>query len=86
MVSREAVAHRFLDDSRTVDLHCWLQGDEDGGVGVQCRTCDRGGMPVVYYPGWGTSPYPEAEVPTATGVLHLYLLANAHVQQHHGQG
>lgn len=73
-------------DSATVDAHCRMQGDEDGGVGVQCRTCDLGGRPVVYYPGYGSNPYPEAEVPTATGILHLYLLANAHVHQHHGQG
>jgi hypothetical protein len=23
-------------------------GDEDGGVGLQCKVCDRGGLPVVY--------------------------------------
>lgn len=34
----------------TLDEVLYLQGDEDGDVGVQCRRCyDRGGLPVVFY-------------------------------------
>jgi hypothetical protein len=26
-----------------------LVGDEDCGVGIDCRVCDRGGAPIAYY-------------------------------------
>ena len=26
-----------------------LVGDEDCGVGIDCRICDRGGAPIAYY-------------------------------------
>lgn len=40
----------------TLDEAYWLSGDEDTGVGLQCRLCDRGGLPVAYYLGI-SSPY-----------------------------
>jgi hypothetical protein len=92
MAAKEVVVRLELDDdlrkaisnavsARAVDEHCWLSGDEDGGVDVQCRTCDLGGKPVAYYPGISGNPYPD--VPTATGIFELYVLANKHVREHH---
>jgi hypothetical protein len=95
MATREVTVHLVIDDERirklvadavdaaSVDEHCWLGGYEDGGVGVNCRTCDLGGQPVAYYPGTGDNPYPEAETPTVTGIFDLYVLANKHVREHH---
>ena len=98
MAIREATVRLVLDDERIaqaigavldaaeVDVHCRLVGDEDCGVGIECRTCDLGGQPIAYHPGLDVNPYPEAEVPTATGIFHLYLLANKHVRDHHAAG
>jgi hypothetical protein len=91
MASREVTIRLVIDDerlrqmiaaeldARRVDEHCRLSGDEDCGVGVTCRTCDLGGKPVAYYPG-------ISDVPTATGILHLYLLAQEHVRAQHEHG
>lgn len=64
-----------------VDVHVWLQGDEDGGVGAQCRTCDRGGEAVAWY--GLPNPYDEDRVPTALTIYGLYMLALQHVRQVH---
>src|SRR5881396_1555535 len=78
---RRLVAHTL--DAASVDEHCRLSGDEDCGVGVECRTCDTGGQPIAYYEGISPNPYPEAETPTARGFFDLYLLATRHVRDHH---
>lgn len=33
----------------TFDEMFYLMGDEDTDVGVHCRVCDTGGLPVVFY-------------------------------------
>ena len=30
------------------DATFYLAGDEDAGVGLACRLCDRGGLPIAY--------------------------------------
>lgn len=35
----------------TLDDVMRLVGDEDCGVGIDCRICDRGGAPIAYYAG-----------------------------------
>lgn len=95
MASKEVTVRLVIDDERIrklfasavdaagVDEHCRLQGDEDCGVGVQCRTCDTGGQPIAWYNRYEDNPYPEVETPTAKGIFELYLLANKHVREHH---
>jgi len=39
-----------------------LVGDEDCGVGIDCRACDRGGAPIAYYAGLD-QPYPTDAAP-----------------------
>jgi len=41
----------------------YLMGDEDCGVGVNCKFCDRGGLPVIYY------SFPEDKTYSATDVV-----------------
>lgn len=64
----------------------WLVGDEDCGVGINCRVCDRGGAPVAYYAGI-SQPYPTAAapdvVPTDT-VAGLFATAVSHAREVHG--
>lgn len=45
-------------DLAQIDAGFWLAGDEDTGVGLNCRDCDRGGAPVAYLVGI-SSGYPE---------------------------
>jgi hypothetical protein len=49
-----------------LDEQLYLQGDEDAGVGIQCRVCDRGGAPVAYY----TYPDGQAYEGTDVQVVH----------------
>jgi hypothetical protein len=61
-----------------------LVGDEDCGVGVNCRLCDTGGRPVAWYDGYGVAnPYPDGEVPTAHTITELVALGNGHLRDVH---
>jgi hypothetical protein len=75
-----------VPDLTSLDQHLRLVGDEDCGVGVNCRSCDTGGAPVVWYAGYGLdNPYPEAEVPTANTIGELVDLGLQHVRTLHGE-
>lgn len=62
-----------------------LSGDEDCGVGLDCRVCDRGGAPIAYYAGLD-QPYPTGRAPdvvpvdTIAGLLSVGI---AHQATHH---
>ncbi len=65
-----------------LDAAYWLAGDEDCGVGLHCRTCDRGGSPVAYYPGL-TSPYEDrADVATVDTIAALLDAGRQHLTTH----
>lgn len=68
-----------------VDELLWLSGDEDCDVSVQCRGCDKGGEPVVFYTTHGTNPYDKARVPTARTIAELADLMVRHVREVHGE-
>jgi len=64
---------RLVPLMEQLDKHCVLTGDEDGGVGIECRLCDAGGQPVAYY-GWDN---PYHKVPEVTHVREIGALINA---------
>jgi hypothetical protein len=76
-----------------VDGLLYLQGDEDCDVSVQCRGCDKGGEPVIWYtvtpglPGYAPTPnpYDEARVWTAHTTAELFALMVRHVREVHGE-
>jgi hypothetical protein len=62
-----------------------LEGDEDCGVGIHCRTCNTGGAPIAYYAGLN-QPYPTTTEPDTTPVDTITALleaGEAHASQHH---
>jgi hypothetical protein len=70
----------------TYDLDQWVRlvGDEDCGVSIACNTCDRGGLPLAYYPGIGNSPYsPNDGVVTVTTIDGLLTAARGHINTEH---
>jgi hypothetical protein len=67
-----------------IDELLYLQGDEDCDVSVQCRGCDKGGEPVIFYTQFGRNPYDEQRVPTARTIAELFSLMNRHVREVHG--
>jgi hypothetical protein len=66
-----------------VDQFLYLQGDEDCDVSVQCRGCDKGGEPVIFYTRFGKNPYDEQRVSTARTIADLLSLMNRHVREVH---
>lgn len=72
----------------TLDELFRLVGDEDCGVGINCRLCDRGGAPVAYYAGLD-QPYPTALAPDVVPVSTigaLLIAALDHRSDHHSGG
>jgi hypothetical protein len=67
-----------------VDDLLWLAGDEDGDVSVQCRGCDKGGEPVVFYSTHGSNPYDEVRVPMARTYSEMIRLSHLHLRETHG--
>ncbi len=65
-----------------IDSVFYLMGDEDGGVGLQCRLCDLGGRPVTYY---GHDPYPSPEVVSVTTITDFLSAGVAHVVDQHAE-
>jgi hypothetical protein len=62
-----------------------LCGDEDTGVGLHCRTCDRGGAPVAYLCPQGTrNPWArDADVAEARGIVSLLAVGRTHARMVH---
>lgn len=51
-----------------IDKYFYLMGDEDGDVSLQCRVCDTGGLPAVFYTDdTKSNPYKG----TDTVIVHL---------------
>lgn len=38
-----------MPEPNELDDWLYLMGDEGCGIGLQCRQCDRGGLPIAYY-------------------------------------
>jgi hypothetical protein len=58
-----------------------LVGDEDCGVGINCRICDRGGAPVAYYA--GISPaYLDTDVVLVDTIAALIAAGQSHTAIH----
>lgn len=67
-----------------IDARFWLCGDEDGGVGLQCRACDRGGRPIAYYDRDDSFYGDDPEVENVTTIFGLLAAANYHERTVHG--
>jgi hypothetical protein len=70
----------------TLDELFRLVGDEDCGVGINCRVCDLGGAPIAYYDGGLGQPYPTAQAPDVVPVDTIEALLSAaldHRTTHH---
>lgn len=70
----------------TLDDSFRLVGDEDCGVGLDCRTCDRGGAPIAYYDAGLGQPYPTKLAPDVVPVDTIDALLDAgqqHLRTHH---
>jgi hypothetical protein len=66
---------------KEIDEVVWLAGDEDCGVSLMCRECDRGGLPIAYY-GPSGGPYPYAgnrDVEPCRTIVALHAAAIYHV-------
>lgn len=58
-----------------------LAGDEDCGVGMNCRICDRGGAPIAYYA--GISPaYLDTDVVLVDTITALIDAGQRHAATH----
>lgn len=66
-----------------LDKYCTLAGDEDTGVGIECRLCDSGGQPVAYY-GWDNAYSKVPEVLHVRTVSGLVGAAVQHLRAVHG--
>ncbi|MEV0382407.1 hypothetical protein [Nonomuraea sp. NPDC050643] len=60
----------------------YLMGDEDGGVGIHCRTHHDGGRPLAYYDRTG-SAYPDPEVANVSAIPSLWAKAVDHLAGAH---
>jgi hypothetical protein len=62
-----------------------LSGDEDCGVGLDCRECDRGGAPVAYYLGISDAYANDADVEVVETIAGLTAAAEWHAHEVHGR-
>jgi len=65
-----------------VDRRYYLVGDEDGGVGLYCRTCDHGGRPLAYYISGYPDGHPDPAVPSTRSVDELLSHRIRHDPEH----
>lgn len=75
----------FPLDTKRYDEFFRLVGDEDCGVGLDCRLCDRGGAPIAYYPGI-SQPYPTTVAPDvipADTISALFEAGQQHLWDRH---
>lgn len=59
-----------------------LVGDEDCGVGVDCRVCDRGGAPIAYYAGIDDRAYEGTDVEVVHTITALIEAGQHHAASH----
>lgn len=59
-----------------------LSGDEDCGVGIDCRVCDRGGAPIAYYTGIDDRTYEGTDVEIVHTITALIEAGQRHADTH----
>jgi hypothetical protein len=60
-----------------------LSGDEDCGVGLDCRLCDRGGAPIAYYSWPGDRTYEGTDVVRVQTITALLSAGREHLHLRH---
>ncbi len=65
-----------------LDQVCYLQGDEDSGVGINCRICDRGGAPIAYYTHPDDRTWNGTDVQVVFTIAELIEAGDRHKLQH----
>lgn len=60
-----------------------LVGDEDCGVGLDCRLCDRGGAPIAYLTHPDDRAYAGTDVQVVHTITPLLAAGEAHLFQAH---
>lgn len=60
------------------DGRYYLLGDEDAGVGLFCRDCDTGGIPVIYYGG----VHPDPAIPVTESIDEFFAARSRHDMTH----
>ncbi|MEN3540969.1 hypothetical protein AAH991_38050 [Microbispora sp. ZYX-F-249] len=72
---------------KPVDLgdRMWLCGDENGGVELHCRDCERGGRPLAYHHDHG-GRYPDPTMPIVRTIPALIQAAQQHNHLHETGG
>lgn len=68
--------------SRNLDELFWLAGDEECGVGINCRVCDRGGAPIAYYTHPSDRVYQGTDVKVVHTIAALISAAEEHAADH----
>ena len=69
-----------------IDQYFYLVGDEDGGVGMMCRECDRRGLPIIQYeisPAY--EPYKGTDVIVVHSVSDMFAPATKHIARHRAE-
>lgn len=59
-----------------------LVGDEDCGVGINCRVCDRGGAPIAYYTSPDDLAYQGTDVERVHTIAALVEAGQRHAAAH----
>jgi hypothetical protein len=63
-----------------------LSGDEDCGVGLDCRLCDRRGAPIAYYAHPDDRTYLGTDVERVHTITALIYAGDRHLTEHHSAG
>lgn len=79
----DVITWKKNDMAQSLDEYFYLVGDEDTNVGLQCKSCDRGGLPVVYYT---TNPkddsYKDDDVVIVNSIQELVDQGSLHMLEH----
>lgn len=62
----------------SLDAEYYMAGDEDGGVALQCKVCDREGLPVAYLTTRGDRSWQGTDVIVAYSIDELLRSASMH--------
>jgi hypothetical protein len=66
-----------------LDRHFTMSGDEDCGVGLHCRECETGGLPIAYYLGIDKSSYKGTEIIVVESINALLIAGRTHIARFH---
>ena len=68
-----------------LDARFWLSGDDEGNVGLRCRTCETGGQPIAYYDRFDPRPLyrDNPAVENVTTIFDLLAAAGRHERTAH---